>query len=103
MINALTINIIPLRLGLLRSSGSYRAQNPRSMNDWIEYSISFDDQGRDHTYEMVEQLSFRTNNALNVSVHVKVDDGADMEIKEIANILGVSGKVLFFLILRISI
>ena len=101
MTNTLTSNIIPFRLGLDGSSGSYRAEHPRSTDDWIEYSISFDDQERDHTFEMVEELSFKTNNAINVSVHVRIDDGVDMEIKEIANILSVSRQIPFVPLRRI--
>ena len=79
---------------------SYRAENPRDTDDWIEYSISFDDQGLEHTFEMVEELSFRTNNALNVSVQVEVNGENDMmEMVEIANIhISVSRKVLSLLL-----
>ena len=93
--------IIHFRLGLRRSSGrsTYRAEHPPANDDWIEYSISFDDQGREHTFEMVEELTFTTNNARNVSVQVEVNGENDMmEMVEIANIASVSRKVQIFVL-----
>ena len=90
--------ITHFRLGLDGSRMSYRAENPRDTDDWIEYSISFDDQGLEHTFEMVEELSFRTNNARNVSVQVEVNGESDMmEMVEIANILSVSSLIYRFI------